>query len=61
LSFLFEQVAAIRVVDHERTNQLRHRYLALLLDALHTPSPGALPGPPPSLEEVSGRWNRSAK
>jgi AcrR family transcriptional regulator len=60
LSFLFEQVAAVRVGDPERTSQLRHRYLALLLDALHTPSPGPLPGPAPSLEEISSRWNRSA-
>lgn len=58
LSFLFEQVASIRLGDEARTNQLRHRYLALLLDALHAPSPGALPGPPPTWEEVGSRWNR---
>ena len=59
LSFLFEQVASIRLGDEVRTSQLRHRYLALLLDALHTPSPGPLPGPPPSWEEVGARWIRS--
>jgi Transcriptional regulator SbtR-like, C-terminal domain len=37
LSFVFEQVASIRLGDQDRTSQLRHRYLALLLDALHTP------------------------
>jgi AcrR family transcriptional regulator len=58
LSFLFEQVASIRLGDEARTSQLRHRYLALLLDALHTPSPGALPGPPPTWDEVGSRWNR---
>jgi AcrR family transcriptional regulator len=58
LTFLFEQVASIRLGDEVRTSQLRHRYLTLLLDALHTPSPGPLPGPPPSWEEIGSRWNR---
>jgi len=56
LSLLFEQLAAVRVADEQRTRQLRHRYLALLLDALHAPSASELPGPPPSWEEVSQRW-----
>ena len=60
LSLLFEQVASIRLGDQDRTSQLRHRCLALLLDALHTPSPGPLPGPPPSWEEISSRWDRPA-
>jgi hypothetical protein len=56
LSLLLEQLAAVRVVGEERTRQLRHRYLALLLDALHVPSESPLPGPPPSWEEISRRW-----
>lgn len=52
-SLLFEQVASIRAGDEQRTSQLRHRYLALLLDALHTSSPQALPGPAPTPEELS--------
>jgi AcrR family transcriptional regulator len=56
LSFVFEQLAAIRVGDEQRTAQLRRRYLALQLDALHNPSTTALPGPPPSWEEISKRW-----
>jgi AcrR family transcriptional regulator len=56
LSFIFEQLAAIRVRDEQRTHQLRHRYLALQLDALHKPSTASLPGPPPTWEEVSQRW-----
>jgi AcrR family transcriptional regulator len=56
LSVLFEQLAAIRVIDEERTRQLRSRYLALLLDALRAPSGSPLPGPPPSWEEISRRW-----
>jgi AcrR family transcriptional regulator len=56
LSFLFEQVAAIRAGDQHRTVQLRHRYLALLLDALRTPGATPLPGPSPNWDELSRRW-----
>jgi AcrR family transcriptional regulator len=56
LSLLFEQVAAVRIGDEERTSQLRSRYLTLLLDALRAPSVSTLPGPPPSWEEISRRW-----
>jgi AcrR family transcriptional regulator len=56
ISLLFEQLAAVRVADEERTRQLRHRYLALLLEALQTPSESTLPGPPPGWEEISLRW-----
>jgi AcrR family transcriptional regulator len=59
LSFLFEQLACVRASDEQRTRQLRHRYLALLLDALHTPSSAPLPGPAPSWEEVRRRWQRA--
>jgi AcrR family transcriptional regulator len=58
LTFVFEQVASVRLDDPDRTRQLRHRYLGLLLDGLHTPSPGPLPGPPPTWKEISGRWSR---
>jgi AcrR family transcriptional regulator len=58
LSFVFEQVASVRLGDPYRTRQLRHRYLGLLLDGLHTPSPAPLAGPPPSWEEISRRWDR---
>ena len=60
LSFVFEQVASVRLGDPDRTRQLRHRYLGLLLDGLHTPSPEPLAGPPPTWQEVSGRWDRPA-
>jgi AcrR family transcriptional regulator len=56
LSLIFEQLSAVRVADEERTRQLRHRYLALLLDALHAPPGSPLPGPPPSWEEITRRW-----
>jgi AcrR family transcriptional regulator len=55
---IFELVAAVRLGDELRTNQLRRRYLALLLDAIHTPATAPLPGPPPTWHELSQRWNR---
>jgi AcrR family transcriptional regulator len=56
IALLFEQLAAVRLADEERTRQLRHRYLALVLDALRVPSGSQLPSPPPSWEEIGRRW-----
>jgi AcrR family transcriptional regulator len=56
LSFMFEQLASVRARNEERTRQLRHRYLALLLDALHTRSNAQLPGPAPNWEEIRQCW-----
>jgi AcrR family transcriptional regulator len=56
ISLLFEQLAAVRLADEARTRQLRHRYLALILDALHASSGTQLPGPAPSWEEITQRW-----
>ena len=53
LSFLFEQLAAVRLGDEGRTRELRHRYLALHLDALRTTPSAPLAGPAPSLEEIT--------
>lgn len=58
LSFLFEQLASVRLDDPGRTSQLRHRYLALQLDALRASPAGPLPGPPPTWEELGRRWAR---
>jgi AcrR family transcriptional regulator len=57
IALLLEQLAAVRMGDEERTRQLRRRYLALLLDALHDLSGSRLPGPPPSWEEIGRRWS----
>jgi AcrR family transcriptional regulator len=57
VGLLLEQVAALRVGDAQRTLELRHRYLALLLDAVRTGGARPLPGPPPGWEEVAARWN----
>jgi hypothetical protein len=53
---VFEQLASIRLGDEARTRQLRHRYLALLLEAMHGPSGSRLPGPPPTWRELTARW-----
>ena len=57
IAMLFEQLAAVRMGDRERTRQLRRRYLELLLDAMRDPSGSPLPGPPPSWEEIQQRWS----
>ena len=57
LALLFEQFQAIRVGDHERTMQLRHRALTLSLDALRCPEPSPLPGPAPHWEELRQRYD----
>jgi AcrR family transcriptional regulator len=57
LPMLFEQLAAVRLADPDRTRTLRHRYLALHLDALRPqPTDTKLPGAPPSDEELGQRW-----
>lgn len=58
LSCIFEQLAAIRLGDDERTRELRYRYLALQLDGLRGPQTSDLPGRPPSWQELSQRWQR---
>lgn len=56
LSFIFEQVAAVRLRDPKRTRELRRRYLALLLEAIRHNTGPRLPGPPPSWQEIAERW-----
>jgi AcrR family transcriptional regulator len=56
LSLIFEQLAAIDVGDRKRSMQLRHRYLAMLLEAMRNPSGKPLPGPAPTWEEISSRF-----
>jgi AcrR family transcriptional regulator len=56
LGQIFEMVAAIRFGDDERRGQLRHRYLALLLDGMLSGRRQEMPGPPPFLGEFASRW-----
>jgi AcrR family transcriptional regulator len=57
LSLLFEQLQAVRVGDEARTSQLRQRYLALMLDALHAVEAAPLPGSAPAWEEMVRRYD----
>ncbi len=56
LSLIFEMVAAVRGPNPPRTQELRHRYLALILDGLRPGHRDELPGPPPGWPELSDRW-----
>jgi AcrR family transcriptional regulator len=56
LSFVFELVAVVKGSTPDRTAQLRHRYLALILDGLRARDREELPGPPPTWPELSERW-----
>jgi AcrR family transcriptional regulator len=56
ISVVLEMVAAVRVSDRGRTEQLRRRYLVLLLDGLRATERDALPGPPPTWQEMNERW-----
>jgi AcrR family transcriptional regulator len=58
LSLLLEQLQSIRIGDQVRANQLRHRYLTVILDGLHLADAPQLSGTPPSWQETSRRYNR---
>ncbi|HEX6519008.1 MAG TPA: TetR/AcrR family transcriptional regulator [Streptosporangiaceae bacterium] len=59
ISLMFELVAAIKAGTPERTGQLRRRYLALILDGLRAAEREELPGPAPTWQDVTERWNPS--
>ncbi len=56
LSLVFELIAAIKLPDRVRTEQLRRRYLAVVLDGLRAGSGYGLPGPAPNWREINERW-----
>ncbi len=56
LSLVFEVVAAIKLSDRDRTEQLRRRYLALILDGMRAGQADVLPGPAPTWQEINQRW-----
>ncbi|WP_147916216.1 TetR/AcrR family transcriptional regulator [Ruania zhangjianzhongii] len=57
LGLLFEQLTAVRASEPARTRELRHRYLAILLDGVRVDAAtGVLPGPAPGAGEFAGRW-----
>jgi AcrR family transcriptional regulator len=57
LGSLFEQLAVIHVGDADRTRELRHRYLTIILDGLRVPPViTPLPSGPPTADEHAARW-----
>ena len=56
LSLILEQIASLHLGDERRTQAIRQRHLALALDGLRTPEPAELPAPPPTWDEIAGRW-----
>ncbi|MFI6597486.1 TetR/AcrR family transcriptional regulator [Nonomuraea sp. NPDC050536] len=57
ISLIFEELASIKLGDHERTMQIRHRHLAMILDGLRLPpNTSPLPGPAPDAGELAARW-----
>jgi len=56
LGLLIEQLTAVQIGDETRTQQLRQRYLALMLEALRAPAESELPGPAPTDAELGARW-----
>jgi AcrR family transcriptional regulator len=53
---LLEWLSAITLPGTDDGRGLRHRYLALLLQALRAPGSGPLPGPPADAAQFAGRW-----
>ena len=56
ITMLLEMCAAVRVPDPARTRELRIRYVDVLLDGMRAGD--ELPGPAPTVEELSWRWNQ---
>ncbi|WP_246179149.1 TetR/AcrR family transcriptional regulator [Actinomadura decatromicini] len=57
ISVILEYLHGIRIGDDARMNRLQHRYLALMLDALHLTGEAELPGPPPTWPELRDRYD----
>jgi AcrR family transcriptional regulator len=56
VSFVLEMLTVVKGAAAERTSELRHRYLALILGGIRARDGQELPGPPPGWPELSGRW-----
>jgi AcrR family transcriptional regulator len=53
---LLEAIMLVELPGADEGTALRHRYLALLLQALHTPVEAKLPGPPARQADLTARW-----
>jgi len=60
LSMITELVAAVKNPDPGRSQELRHRYLAMMLDGLRAGDGGPLPATPPTWLEIGDRWQPHA-
>jgi AcrR family transcriptional regulator len=56
IALLFEQLSALHLGDAARTARVRQRHLALVLESIARRATAPLPGPPPTWEEINGRW-----
>ena len=56
VSLVLEMLASIKLADRPRTEQLRRRHLAVILDGLRSQGREPLPGPPPTWQEINRRW-----
>lgn len=57
IAVILEMVTALRLGTPERTAELRHRYLALVIRGLRDPDREPLPGTAPTWQELSERWS----
>ena len=55
-SVVFEMVAAIKLGDRARTQELRRRYLAIILDGMRAQRDESLPASAPTWRELNERW-----
>ena len=58
LTLVLDMMSGVRLGSPERTEQLRRRYLTVVLDGLTSDAPSELPGPAPTPEEFQARWQR---
>lgn len=56
ITLLLETIMLVELPGPDRGAGLRHRYLALLLQALHAPAQAPLPGPPVRQADLTARW-----
>lgn len=56
VTLLLEMISFVDLPGPERGRDLRHRYLSLVLEALHAPARGDLPQPPAAEAQLTARW-----
>lgn len=56
IEFLLEFLASVKLGNASRTNELRQRHLAVVIDGLRAGGRTPVPGQPPTWEEQTQRW-----